>query len=158
MATDQAGVKIGGILQFGVFAHRVVQVKQVSAQRVDVRDNGKGFDLNRHASGSASKRLGMVGMRERVEMVGGRLVVGPVANIDAQPLLGTLNAPDFRFDNVFRGAPKFTIPPREKSTSLGGDSWETQFDNIHARPTASSGLVRTCCCQRTSRTMRRKRW
>ena len=64
--------------------------------------------------------------------VGGRLVVGPVANIDAQPLLGTLNAPDFRFDNVFRGAPKFTIPPREKSTSLGGDSWETQFDNIHA--------------------------
>ncbi len=63
--------------------------------------------------------------------VGGRLVVGPTANIDAQPLLGTLNVPSFTFDNVFRGSPKFYIPGREKSTSLGGDSWETQFENVH---------------------------
>ena len=63
--------------------------------------------------------------------VGGRLVVGPVANIDAQPLLGAINVPSFTFDNVFRGAPKFSIPSREKSTSLGGDSWATEYDNIH---------------------------
>lgn len=64
--------------------------------------------------------------------VGGRLVVGPVANIDAQPLLGAINIPGFVFDNVFRGAPKFTVPGRKKSTSLGGDSWATRYDNIHA--------------------------
>ncbi len=63
--------------------------------------------------------------------VGGRLVVGPVANIDAQPLLGAINVPDFRFDNVFRGAPMFSVPPRERSTSLGGDSWATAYDNVH---------------------------
>lgn len=64
--------------------------------------------------------------------VGGRLVVGPLANIDAQPILGALNVPDFVFDNVYRGAPTFSIPARERSTSLGGDSWETRFHNIHA--------------------------
>ena len=64
--------------------------------------------------------------------VGGRLVVGPLANIDAAPLLGTLNVPSFVFDNVLRGAPRFSVPPRTKSTSLGGDSWATKFDNIHA--------------------------
>lgn len=63
--------------------------------------------------------------------VGGRLVVGPLANIDAQPLLGTINRPDFAFDNVLRGAPKFSIPGRRKSTSLGGDSWATKFENLH---------------------------
>lgn len=64
--------------------------------------------------------------------VGGRLVVGPAANIDAQPLLGALNIPSYTLENVLRGAPKFTNPGREKSTSLGGDSWETKFHNIHA--------------------------
>ena len=39
MATYQAGVKIGGVLRLGVFANRGVQVEQVSAQRVDVRDD-----------------------------------------------------------------------------------------------------------------------
>jgi PAS domain S-box-containing protein len=43
--------------------------------RLEITDNGRGFAMNRHASTSGSKRLGMVGMRERVEMVGGRLVV-----------------------------------------------------------------------------------
>ncbi|MBI5689054.1 MAG: TonB-dependent receptor [Verrucomicrobia bacterium] len=63
--------------------------------------------------------------------VGGQLVVGPLANIDASPVLGALNVPDFRFQNVYRGAPKFSVPSRERSTSLGGDSWATKFDNIH---------------------------
>ncbi len=63
--------------------------------------------------------------------VGGRLVVGPTANINAQPILGALNVPSFVFDNALRGAPKFSIPSRERSTSLGGDSWETKFENIH---------------------------
>lgn len=42
---------------------------------LEITDNGRGFDMNRHCSESGIKRLGMVGMRERVEMVGGCLVV-----------------------------------------------------------------------------------
>ena len=42
---------------------------------LEITDNGRGFDMNRHFSESGIKRLGMVGMRERVEMVGGCLVV-----------------------------------------------------------------------------------
>jgi hypothetical protein len=63
--------------------------------------------------------------------VGGQLVVGPLANIDAQPILGAINLPSFTFQNVLRGAPKFSVPARTRSTSLGGDSWETTFDNLH---------------------------
>ncbi len=63
--------------------------------------------------------------------VGGQFVVGPLANIDANPLLGAINVPGFLFQNVLRGAPKFSVPPRTKSTSLGGDSWATKFDNLH---------------------------
>ncbi|MBI5769354.1 MAG: TonB-dependent receptor plug domain-containing protein [Verrucomicrobia bacterium] len=63
--------------------------------------------------------------------VGGRFVVGPIANIDAAPLLGSLNVPSFIFQNVLRGAPKFYVPPRTKSTSLGGDSWATKYENLH---------------------------
>jgi PAS domain S-box-containing protein len=42
---------------------------------LEVTDNGRGFDMNRQASASGNKRLGMLGMRERVEMVGGRFTV-----------------------------------------------------------------------------------
>ncbi|MBC8040694.1 MAG: hypothetical protein H7Y06_09140 [Opitutaceae bacterium] len=45
---------------------------------LEITDNGKGFDLKRHVSSARSKRLGMLGMRERVEMVGGRLVIESV--------------------------------------------------------------------------------
>jgi hypothetical protein len=63
--------------------------------------------------------------------IGGQLVVGPLANYTAAPLLGATNRPDNAFVNVLRGAPKFFIPPRTASTTLGGDTWMTQFDNIH---------------------------
>jgi PAS domain S-box-containing protein len=42
---------------------------------LEITDNGRGFAMNRQASSSRNKRLGMLGMRERVEMVGGRLTV-----------------------------------------------------------------------------------
>ncbi len=63
--------------------------------------------------------------------VGGQLVVGPSANVVANAILGGINLPDSRFQNVLRGAPKFSIPARTRSTSLGGDSYETMFDNLH---------------------------
>src|SRR5688572_1585498 len=63
--------------------------------------------------------------------IGGSLVVGPLANYTAAPLLGATNRPDNAFQNVLRGAPKFFIPPRTASTTLGGDTWMTEYDNIH---------------------------
>jgi signal transduction histidine kinase len=56
----------------------VIQVRILEVAdgvHLEIADNGRGFDANRHSSGKGSKRLGMLGMRERVEMVGGRLVV-----------------------------------------------------------------------------------
>jgi len=42
---------------------------------MSIRDNGKSFEVERVARGNGSKRLGLLGMRERLEMVGGRLEV-----------------------------------------------------------------------------------
>jgi signal transduction histidine kinase len=40
-----------------------------------VEDNGPGFDLERVGMGSERQSLGLLGMRERVGLVGGSLVV-----------------------------------------------------------------------------------
>jgi signal transduction histidine kinase len=43
--------------------------------RMDVKDNGKSFEVQRVLSTKRNKGLGLLGMRERVEMVGGRFAV-----------------------------------------------------------------------------------
>ncbi len=48
-----------------------------------VKDDGKSFDVDRTAHGKGSQRLGLLGMRERLEMVGGQF------SIDSQPGHGT---------------------------------------------------------------------
>ncbi len=45
--------------------------KDGSVVRMDVHDNGKGFDVQRRLNARRITRLGLLGMRERVEMVGG---------------------------------------------------------------------------------------
>jgi outer membrane receptor protein involved in Fe transport len=130
------GDRVSGWDGTTVFSGRITTPADASARGISVFGvnnfiwspglmNGGIVDWNSHA-------FTVGGNANAAVPVGGRLVVGPLANIDAQPLLGVLNVPAFRFDNVFRGAPKFYIPSREKSTSLGGDSWATQYDNIHA--------------------------
>jgi signal transduction histidine kinase len=37
-----------------------------------IKDNGKSFQVERILHGKGSKRLGLLGMRERLEMVGGK--------------------------------------------------------------------------------------
>lgn len=64
--------------------------------------------------------------------IGGSLVVGPSGNFRDAPLLGAINRPENAFDLVLAGAVGFEIPSRERSTSLGGDTWMTEFDNVHA--------------------------
>jgi two-component system sensor histidine kinase DegS len=50
---------------------RVSIQKRPGAIRMDIKDNGKGFDVERVLFAKRHKRLGLLGMRERVEMVGG---------------------------------------------------------------------------------------
>lgn len=43
--------------------------------RMEVEDNGEGFDVERSRMSQNGERLGLLGMRERVEMVGGKFQV-----------------------------------------------------------------------------------
>ncbi len=43
--------------------------------RLEIADDGKAFEVERLSSTQWSHRLGLTGMRERVEMVGGRFSV-----------------------------------------------------------------------------------
>jgi signal transduction histidine kinase len=45
------------------------------AVRMEIKDNGKGFQVERVLFAKRHKRLGLVGMRERMEMVGGSFAV-----------------------------------------------------------------------------------
>jgi signal transduction histidine kinase len=51
--------------------------------RMEISDNGKSFDVAKTLLARNNKRLGLVGMKERVEMVGGKLT------IDSAPDIGT---------------------------------------------------------------------
>ena len=46
-----------------------------SAVRMEVHDNGKSFQVPQALSAKTNQRLGLLGMRERVEMVGGTLLI-----------------------------------------------------------------------------------
>ena len=50
-------------------------VERKGAVCMDVRDNGKGFHMEKIASAKGGGHLGLLGMRERAEMVGGSLCV-----------------------------------------------------------------------------------
>jgi len=45
------------------------------AVRLEVHDNGKSFQVPQTLSPKTNQRLGLLGMRERVEMVGGAVVI-----------------------------------------------------------------------------------
>lgn len=61
----------------------ITVLKTADAVKMDVQDNGKAFDVERRLYSGKNKRLGVVGMRERVEMVGGTF------NIKSAPGDGT---------------------------------------------------------------------
>ncbi len=48
------------------------------AVRMEISDNGKSFPVEKVASAKNPKRLGLLGMKERLEMVGGSLVIESV--------------------------------------------------------------------------------
>jgi two-component system sensor histidine kinase DegS len=45
------------------------------AVRLEIHDNGRSFDINRVLTTNRHKRLGLLGSRERVEMVGGKFAI-----------------------------------------------------------------------------------
>jgi signal transduction histidine kinase len=62
-----------------------------------IRDNGKGFQAVRALHIKKNTRLGLLGMRERVEMVGGKLTIKSTAG------KGTIILAEFPFNNRKRG-------------------------------------------------------
>jgi signal transduction histidine kinase len=57
-----------------------------------IKDDGKSFNAERTLRANGGKRLGLLGMRERLEMVGGKFVVesspGKGTTVQAQIPLG----------------------------------------------------------------------
>jgi signal transduction histidine kinase len=70
----------------------VVITKVDDAVRMEVRDNGKSFAVETVLHARTYRRLGLVGMRERIEMVGGRLV------IESEPGRGTIIRAEIPFE------------------------------------------------------------
>ena len=50
-------------------------LKQANQVRLEITDNGKSFDVEKVLHARRNKRLGLIGMRERVEMVGGQFSI-----------------------------------------------------------------------------------
>ena len=85
-----------------VARHAQASRAEVSIQKLPdcvcmrIRDNGKSFEVERVLHGKGSKRLGLLGMRERLEMVGGHFNVesalGKGTTIQAQMPLAEVRA------------------------------------------------------------------
>ena len=61
-----------------------VQIKLLAnAVRMQIRDDGRSFDVERLLHSRKNKRMGLLGMRERVEMVGGKF------SVESTPGMGT---------------------------------------------------------------------
>jgi signal transduction histidine kinase len=64
-----------------VARHAQASQAEVSIQKLDsaicmkIKDNGKGFQTERVLHGKKKNRLGLLGMRERLEMVGGNITI-----------------------------------------------------------------------------------
>jgi signal transduction histidine kinase len=53
-----------------------MSISQISgAIRMEINDNGRSFHVEKTLMAKNNTRLGLLGMKERVEMVGGRLTI-----------------------------------------------------------------------------------
>jgi signal transduction histidine kinase len=70
--------------------------KQVGGVSMKISDNGKSFQVEKTLNASGRKRLGLLGMKERVDMVGGRFdiesIPGKGTTVTAQIPLGAMAA------------------------------------------------------------------
>jgi signal transduction histidine kinase len=70
---QEALVNVAKHAQASLVKVRIQKLRSVI--RMEVRDNGKSFEVQSVLSTKRNKGLGLLGMRERVEMVGGRFAV-----------------------------------------------------------------------------------
>jgi signal transduction histidine kinase len=71
-----------------------VHIKRLpNAVRMQIKDNGRSFDVERVLSFRKNRRMGLLGMRERVEMVGGKFTV------ESAPEAGTTVGAQIPFRN-----------------------------------------------------------
>ena len=76
-----------------------VRIKQLpNAVRMQIKDDGRSFDAERLLHSRKNKRMGLLGMRERVEMVGGKFT------IESTPGNGTTIAAQIPFRNGAKGS------------------------------------------------------
>lgn len=67
---------LSNVAQHSHATHATLSIRQISgAVRMEVSDNGRAFDVHEVLHNRRNKRLGLIGMRERVEMVGGSFSV-----------------------------------------------------------------------------------
>lgn len=63
---------LANIISHARASHVSVKIRKINDRvSLEVKDNGKGFDVRLRLGGKKITRLGLLGMRERVEMVGG---------------------------------------------------------------------------------------
>lgn len=75
-----------------------MSITEVSGSiRMEIGDNGKAFDTQRVLAGKSGGRLGLIGMRERVEMVGGKFFV------ESAPGKGTTVRAEIPFERLKSG-------------------------------------------------------
>jgi signal transduction histidine kinase len=55
-------------------------LKRQNTVCMEISDNGHGFDVNDHEAASGSKHLGLLGIRERVEMLDGQYLINSTPN------------------------------------------------------------------------------
>jgi len=79
-----------------------------SAAHMEIKDDGKSFQVERTLNAKGNKRLGLLGMRERVEMVGGTFCV------ESAPGHGT----SVRVEIPFSKVRKSTLKKSGKETTL----------------------------------------
>jgi len=54
---------------------RISAGKIADSVHLEIKDNGRSFDVNEILASKNNRRLGLIGMKERIEMVGGRLAI-----------------------------------------------------------------------------------
>jgi signal transduction histidine kinase len=84
--------------------------KHLDAVQMQIKDDGKSFSVERMLHGKKINRLGLLGMRERVEMVGGHF------NIESAPGNGTAVEVEIPFRSGRRKRRKI-VASRGKTTS-----------------------------------------
>lgn len=101
------------------------------AVRMEIKDDGRSFEVERVLLARGRKGLGLLGMRERVEMVGGSFAV------ESTPGRGTTIRAQIPLGN---GSKAPTPPPADQETTTSS-KWTAATPGIRAEPEAPRSAV-----------------